>query len=658
MALFNNRNEKLSTENTNAILDMVKGSLDAHVQKLKSMKKKMSTYSAGCNDSTFYDPLIEVYEQGLADISGQFEEAVNSDQEISVQDFLNGVFTKLSEKAAGRVDKNNPYFNKYFYGDLAFQWEDYNFYKLFNAECQYRDNNKEYDKSSSPFKLATEPLEGVEDIGEYNPDADSVKPLYEGRTGNSGTMKTKIDDLKRQIQEVRDNANMKNAAKEKKIQYLQEKIDKAEFSPFGLHMGAEVSRIHSSKLKAKMTKGDEPITFADLYNTLTDLNVSARANDPDGGKFRGDSVVAGTLRGVSPSAAPAIAFRTLDDIADYMNRIRKTEDPALRKTQAIQLASYAYQMTLSEHLFADGNGRTCRLFSDTILQSFGLPPHTPSKEVSSLTDSLGLSIDFNKGANVFLSCVKTSDNILKAEKAKINEAAKEAGHPENENGELIDNIHAAAGNKAAKDIAHMGQDEARHALDGFKELQSYADTLKDQWNAMASHSLSAFNSSEFGKMKKSFDKFMKDYENVVTKGMGIDGKPSIDPAEDLKKLKESCRVMRMAAHAYTFAKRRQMEGGIEMHKSQQGRDRLAMADAIMGFELNPEKLKAAPARNVEIADKSSGEIRKVDISELFGKERGKAARNFHADKLLKASEAKKAAMNNIGKGSLGRVLNI
>lgn len=107
----------------------------------------------------------------------------------------------------------------------------------------------------------------------------------------------------------------------------------------------------------------------------------------------------------------------MSTIADYMNRIKKTSDPALQKTQAIQLAAFTYQMTLSEHLFDDANGRTCRLMSDVILQSFGLPPHTPSKEELSLCRTVDEhALDFEKGTEVFMKGVQLSDKVVKEQK--------------------------------------------------------------------------------------------------------------------------------------------------------------------------------------------------------------------------------------------------
>ncbi len=94
------------------------------------------------------------------------------------------------------------------------------------------------------------------------------------------------------------------------------------------------------------------------------------------------AISAGRIEGVGTFTAPKALYKTLSTIADSMNKIKKTQNEALRKTQAIQLAGFAYAVTLSEHVFMDANGRTCRLFADTILQTFELPPHTPLPDMT------------------------------------------------------------------------------------------------------------------------------------------------------------------------------------------------------------------------------------------------------------------------------------
>ena len=113
---------------------------------------------------------------------------------------------------------------------------------------------------------------------------------------------------------------------------------------------------------------------------------------------------------------PVNVYKTLSQIADGINQIKKVEDPALRKTRAIQLAAFSYQMLVSEHVFADANGRTGRLFADTILQTFGLPPHTPVKDKVKLVHTMGEPMDFNAGADTFFEGIRKSDRILREER--------------------------------------------------------------------------------------------------------------------------------------------------------------------------------------------------------------------------------------------------
>ena len=254
------------------------------------------------------------------------------------------------------------------------------------------------------FKLADVPMEGVEDIAEYNPDRDSVMVLYEGRSGNSNTLNPK---WQKEIEEVAERS--KNKDDQTAYQNAMKDLQKAKTSQFGLHAGAEYTRIRSSEMKNK-----NQVSFADIYETYTNINKMARPGDPKAGVLRGTSISAGNVIGPGASAIPQQTYQTLQFIADNINKIKQTKDPALQKTQAIQLASFAYQMTLSTHGFSDGNGRSSRLFADSILQTFGLPPHTPTKAMTELTKTIGEEkMDFQKGAEVFLTNVKKSDLKLK-----------------------------------------------------------------------------------------------------------------------------------------------------------------------------------------------------------------------------------------------------
>ena len=313
---------------------------------------------------------------------------------------LEEIYDSAARKASHKVDREDEN-----YGDAATLFAREFGGKVFahefmEGEPEERDTAEGYEKTAGSFTLTDEPVNGIDEIADYAPEAGRILTLYEVRSGNSNTLASNIKELEQHLAGTREGTLEYGEAKQRLIN--------AQRAPLGLHAGAEYSRLRSSELMAK-----DHISFGDLYETITTINKMARPGDPEGGVIRGGSINAGTLLCPGSTAVPQALYKTLNTIAEKMNVIKQTEDPALRKTRAIQLTAFAYQMTLSEHSFSDGNGRTCRLFCDTILQTFGLPPHTPIKEETQITEIIGKEMDFNKGFNVFLKAVKLTDKELK-----------------------------------------------------------------------------------------------------------------------------------------------------------------------------------------------------------------------------------------------------
>lgn len=381
MPIIDNKGKNLNQNEVDALKEMISGAIDGHLDYMKECKEETERRD---QSPEFYDPIIACYERAKSSLSDTLDRKIRSRKKIKAEEFVSEFFSDLSKDISNNIDHNSKAF-RYFSQSVAVSLGDLNIMKaagLNKAVEMFQDKKESYDNTANAFKFATEPMEGIEDIEEYNPDKDSVMALYSGRAGNSTTLKKgTADDVKKGI--------------------------------FGLHVGAETSRMHSSELMNKKN-----VTFADLYNTFSSLNQSLRPEDSMGGKIRGKGITAGSIVGVGGFKAPETLYKTLSTVADYMNQIKQVEDPALRKTRAVQLAAFAYQMTLSEHVFGDANGRTCRLFADTILQTFGLPPHTPNPEEEKIVKTLGFEMDFNKGAEVFLDGIKKSDNILKQEREK------------------------------------------------------------------------------------------------------------------------------------------------------------------------------------------------------------------------------------------------
>ena len=183
-----------------------------------------------------------------------------------------------------------------------------------------------------------------------------------------------------------------------------------EKSAANFESGAETAR----KGASAMREDSDNISAGNLFQLFSSINADVRGGDAGGGQLRGKKVSVGQVQTPGVAALPEDAYRTFSEIAAQMQEIKKTQDPKLAKTQAVHLAAFAYQMTISEHMFGDGNGRTCRLLSDTILQTFGLPPMSPVKELAKTGKTIGSDLDFDAGAAAMMQGVRQSDEALKS----------------------------------------------------------------------------------------------------------------------------------------------------------------------------------------------------------------------------------------------------
>lgn len=253
----------------------------------------------------------------------------------------------------------------------------------FGGELVARDTGEGVQQSMAGFRLPQVAAEGIEEIGEYDP-TDAMDELTEGRMGNSASLAASLATTPE--------------AQAKRQQSMQQFQD-----------GAAVARQGAAAMK----EDPDSISFSSLMDLFSGINTQVRGGADDAGKLRGKKVTVGQLAPPGASALPEDAYRTFSFIADQMKQIKANPDKKLAKTQAAHLAAFAYQMTISEHMFADGNGRTCRLFADSILQSFGLPPSTPVEELSHVGANMGESMDFQAGADAILAGVRKSDQALK-----------------------------------------------------------------------------------------------------------------------------------------------------------------------------------------------------------------------------------------------------
>ena len=248
------------------------------------------------------------------------------------------------------------------------------------ADLPAQDTTAGYDRTASAFHLTDTAYEGVSDIRDFDPSKDKADYLTMQRMGNSTTL-------------IGQNGFMDSSASALKKQ-------KKAFTD-----ATEVAR----KGAVNLRKSKDDVTFGQMFNLFSTLNKTVRKGDKSGGLLRGNMANAGNIQGVGTAKLPETMYKTFSTIANSINQIKRVQDRDLQKSQAIQLASFAYQMTLGQHVFSDGNGRSCRLLSDTILQTFGLPPHLPSEEEKDISYSMGSDVDFDRGANVFKNAVSEAD---------------------------------------------------------------------------------------------------------------------------------------------------------------------------------------------------------------------------------------------------------
>ncbi|MGN1340474.1 MAG: DUF4157 domain-containing protein [Oscillospiraceae bacterium] len=251
----------------------------------------------------------------------------------------------------------------------------------------FRNTREGLNHSMSSFKLPETAYAGVENIGEYDVN-DKMEELTEGRMGNSATL---ASDLARTDEE--------KAKREASIKQF--------------NNGAETARKGAAAIK----DSDDNVSYEGLMGLFSNINKQVRGNSQGSGELRANKVSAGQMIGVGSAALPEDTYVTFSHIADQIKQIKRIPDKNLQKSQAIYLAAFAYQMTISEHMFSDGNGRTCRLFSDAILQAFGLPPSTPVQELGTAGKTMGNDFDFDAGAGYFLAGVQKSDETAKEKRA-------------------------------------------------------------------------------------------------------------------------------------------------------------------------------------------------------------------------------------------------
>jgi len=378
------------------------------------------------------------YDKRIAAIENDYLAKMNSKETISMDSILyNEIRTTTKDvlnkcvdiKRFAKIDAN--------FGQASAEDRDYYstvsdfFYYAFNdmgdpeikkmvAPSEAKNYNEPenkpdaFEKTTETFEFAKEPLEGIEDIIPYNPNSDSTAGILEQRAGNSTTLKWTAEKVKNEqaiLQSDLDAGKIDKAAYDKKMADIDAKVKAREQSLFSFSSAGNLTRMIASELMNMSS-----VSGFDVFNMFSEINKFVNMDNksnPNPGTLRGKGVAAGSIIGVGIANVAQDMFKTCQMISDAINDIKAETDPAMQKTHAIQLAGFAYQLTLSEHLFADGNGRSCRMLSDAILESFGLPPHIPTPEEQTIAATIGEPLDYKKGTEVFYNGVKLSSDALK-----------------------------------------------------------------------------------------------------------------------------------------------------------------------------------------------------------------------------------------------------
>ena len=267
MPLTHNNEKPINSTDIQTLYEMTKGSLQSIVTSLTDLRNL-----SGRNSYADFNPAIKVFQDGLKDLPGKFTAAQKNKKNQTATEFIQELYDQLAEKVVATLNPDGAGFDD-LNAFLATQMGGSVFStKLLNYPPDERDTEAGYHDSADGLKLADEPMEGVEEIAEYKPESGRILALYEGRAGNSNTLREEwIQEKERDVERSKDNHDKQ--AYNKALADL----EKAKKAPFGLHAAAEYARIRSSEMMAK-----DEITMTDVWETFSNLNRMARPNDPEG----------------------------------------------------------------------------------------------------------------------------------------------------------------------------------------------------------------------------------------------------------------------------------------------------------------------------------------------------------------------------------------
>ena len=123
----------------------------------------------------------------------------------------------------------------------------------------------------------------------------------------------------------------------------------------------------------KMALENKKLTFKAVCELNSTLYHGIKMDDPEKepGTMRNHPVFIGGMGGPRYVHQQFLEGE-MKELVDWINN--QVQNCQKGKANPVEVAALAYQKMVSLHPFSDGNGRTCRLVMDYVLQSSGLPP--------------------------------------------------------------------------------------------------------------------------------------------------------------------------------------------------------------------------------------------------------------------------------------------
>ena len=393
-------------EDVEAVIKMLEGAYQSHIDAMEAIRKENETtlkHGSNIKDADNLregmlgdKKLLQAYKNGKSSVRARFKKKIKSKDEVYIEEYLQAELYKAQETGFNAAKKGKGItLDTYAHlSDAGNALVD----PVKSRRPEFTLNG--FLRDVGRFTINDTVFEGLDDVTSWSPvyDADSLTQV---RMGGSSSLTGNIGD-----------GTAVKTATNKQLTKMKKQFMKS----------TEISR--KAALEIRSNKYNN-VGFAFLYKLLKNLNKTVQEGMDSGGKLRAAHATAGVISSVAQNQLPEELYWLLNKIGTYIRYVGDMQDEKLRKSQAIRVAAFSFQMLISLHPFKDGNGRTCRLFADTILQAFGLPPYTPL--TMPLGGTVGANgdneynpkIDFEKGAYAFLYSVRESSRILSGKERTI-----------------------------------------------------------------------------------------------------------------------------------------------------------------------------------------------------------------------------------------------